>query len=101
MNISEYVIREQISYRGGGVEIDLTEFGYEDELMSAYQNYLGGGMLSLIGNSCTVADWQSDKELIEVARQVREYFYERMYESGFIDEYNQETEGRPVSYPRL
>lgn len=101
MNISEYVIREQISYRGGGVEIDLTEFGYEDELMSAYQNYLGGGMLSSIGNSCTVPSWQSDKGLFEVARQLREYFYERMYEEGCTDEYNQETEGRSVSYPGL
>lgn len=101
MNISEYVIREQISYRGGGVEIDLTEFGYEDELMSAYQNYLGGGMLGSVSNSCTLPNWQSDKGLLEVARQLREYFYGRMYESGFIDEYNQETEGRPVSYPGL
>lgn len=101
MNISEYVIREQISYRGGGVEIDLTEFGYEDELMSAYQNYLGGGMLGSVSNSCTVPNWQSDKGLFEVARQLREYFYKRMHEEGCIDEYNQETEGRPVSYPGL
>jgi hypothetical protein len=101
MDISEYVIREQISYRGGGVEIDLTKLGYEDELMSAYQNYLGGGMLGSVSNSCTVPNWHSDKVLFEVARQLREYFCERMHEEGGIDECNQETGGRPVSYPGL
>ena len=101
MNISEYVVREQISYRGGGVEIDLTELGYEDELMSAYQNHLGGGMLGSVSNSCTISNWQSDKLLFEIARQLREYFHERMYAEGCIDEYNEKTDGRPVSYPGL
>ena len=43
--ISELVLREAISSRGGGVEIDLTRFGFKGQKMSAYQNYLGGGML--------------------------------------------------------
>jgi hypothetical protein len=45
MSIAENITREDYSYRGGGVELDLTAFGYEDEFLSAYQNYLGGGML--------------------------------------------------------
>lgn len=45
MSIEENITREDFSYRGGGVELDLTAFGYEDEFLSAYQNYLGGGML--------------------------------------------------------
>ena len=45
MNIEENITREDFSYRGGGVELDLTAFGYEDEFLSAYQNYSGGGML--------------------------------------------------------
>ena len=56
MNIAESITREDFSYRGGGVEPDLTAFGYEDEFLSAYQNYLGGGMLGSTGNSCTVED---------------------------------------------
>ena len=44
MKIAENITREDFSYRGGGVELDLTVFGYEDEYLSAYQNYLGGGM---------------------------------------------------------
>ena len=31
MNIAENITREDFSYRGGGVELDLTAFGYEDE----------------------------------------------------------------------
>ena len=44
MSIQENITREEISHRGGGVELDLSDFGYEDEYLSAYQNYLGGGM---------------------------------------------------------
>ncbi|MCB9822393.1 hypothetical protein H6801_03460 [Candidatus Nomurabacteria bacterium] len=101
MYIVDYVLREELSSRGGGVEIDLTELGYEDELMSAYQNYLGGGMLGSVGNSCTIANWHSDKDLLEIARQLREYFFERMYEAGCIDEYNEDCDGRLVGYPGL
>lgn len=53
MSIEENITREDFSYRGGGVELDLTAFGYEDEFLSAYQNYLGGGMLG--GALATVA----------------------------------------------
>lgn len=35
MKISENILREEYSYRGGGCELNLTEFGYEDELLSA------------------------------------------------------------------
>ena len=56
MKISENITREKFSERGGGCELDLTEFGYEDELMSAYQNYLGGGIRGSVANSCTIED---------------------------------------------
>ena len=36
------ILREKYSSRGGGVEIDLSNLGYHDEKMTAYQNYLGG-----------------------------------------------------------
>ena len=101
MSIAENITREKFSERGGGVELDLTEFGYEDEFLSAYQNYLGGGMLGGIGNICTVEDWQMDEKLVRLAERLCEYCQERMEELEYIDEYNEVVYGRPVSYPGL
>ena len=101
MSIQENITREEISYRGGGVELELTEYGYEDEYLSAYQNYLGGGMLGSIGNSCTVEDWRMDDKLVRIADELREYYEDRLYELELVDEYNEETTGRLVSYPGL
>ena len=101
MNIAESITREDFSYRGGGVELDLTAFGYEDEFLSAYQNYLGGGMLGSVGNSCTVEDWQIDEKLVRLATKLAEYYEDRMRELEYIDENNEMTYGRSVSYPGL
>lgn len=101
MNIADYITREEYSYRGGGCELDLTAFGYEDEFLSAYQNYLGGGLLGDVGNSCTVEDWRKDDKLVKLSSKLSAYFQERMYEDECIDEYNDVTEGRPLSYPGL
>ena len=101
MSIADYITREEYSYRGGGVDLDLTAFSYEGEFMSAYQNYLGGGLLGGVGNSCTVEDWQMDKKLVRLAEKLSEYYQERMEELVYIDEYNEITTGRPVSYPGL
>lgn len=101
MNITENITREDFSYRGGGVELDLTAFGYEDELMSAYQNYLGGGIRGSVANSCTIEDWQMDDKLVRIADELREYYEDRLHELELIDEYNEETTGRLVSYPGL
>jgi len=47
--IKENVLRQELSHRGGGIEISLKAFGFRaDDKMSAYQNYLGGGMLGRI-----------------------------------------------------
>ncbi len=101
MKIAEHITREEFSYRGGGCELDLTAFGYEDEFLSAYQNYLGGGLLGGVGNSCTVEDWRKDDKLVKLAGKLSEYFQKRMYENECIDEHNDITEGRPLSYPGL
>ena len=101
MSITENITREDFSYRGGGVELDLTAFGYEDEYLSAYQNYLGGGMLGGICNDCTVEDWRMDEKLVRLAGKLSEYYEDRMQELEYIDEYNEMTIGRPVSYPGL
>ena len=101
MNIAEHITREEYSYRGGGCELDLTAYGYEDEFLSAYQNYLGGGMLGSVGNSCTVEDWRKDEKLVKLAQKLSEYYQDQMYEDECIDEYNEITDGRPLSYPGL
>ena len=101
MNIAENITREDFSYCGGGVELDLTAFGYKDEFLSAYQNYLGGGMLGRVGNSSTVEDWRMDEKLVRLAERLSEYYQERMEELEHIDEYNKMTIGRPVRYPGL
>lgn len=101
MNIQDSITREEISHRGGGVELDLTDFGYEDEFLSAYQNYLGGGTRGAVANSCTVEDWEMDETLVRLAAELREYYEDRLYEFVVVDEYNEATYGRPVSYPGL
>jgi hypothetical protein len=72
------VTRESVSTRGGGVEITLDNFGYEEQRMTAYQNYLGGGMLGGIGNSCTMTDWAEDDTLVIVAKRLRQHWADLM-----------------------
>ena len=61
-NVVNAIIREQISHRGGGVEIDLSQFGFpKGALMSAYQNYLGGGMLGSIQSNHNMIETEFTK----------------------------------------
>jgi hypothetical protein len=75
------ILRESFSTRGGGVEISLSKLGkkYADERMTAYQNYLGGGMLGSIQNDCTIDGWSLDEKLVKTARQLRLYMYEAIH----------------------
>lgn len=77
INFELITLRLQASHRGGGIEIDLSDFGkkYEGQKMTAYQNYLGGGMLGRINNACTIIDWQNDKKLAAIAEQLSRYFH--------------------------
>ena len=101
MSIEENITREDFSARGGGVELDLTAFGYEDEFLSAYQNYLGGGMRGAVANSCTIEDWEMDAKLVRLADELREYYSDRLWELELVDQYNEDTQGRLVSYTGL
>lgn len=51
----EHTVRCEASGRGGGIEIDATDYlGYNGRYelrMTAYQNYLGGGMLGSVQGS--------------------------------------------------
>jgi hypothetical protein len=69
------ILRKEITSRGGGIEISLTDKGYKGHAMTAYQNYLGGGMLGCICNACTIKDWESDPKLEAIALELRKYFH--------------------------
>lgn len=72
------ILREQYSTRGGGIEIDLTPYGYTGEKMTAYQNYLGGGMLGGVQNDCTIRDWQGYSDLTDIAMELKILFCRNM-----------------------
>ena len=75
MNFKKITIREQISSRGGGIEIDLTSLGFSGVRMTAYQNYLGGGMLGRVMSDCTISDYATNERLSSIAEKLREYFH--------------------------
>lgn len=72
--IENNTIRLEASRRGGGIEIDAEEFtGIEGAKMTAYQNYLGGGMLGSIqsARNFTGADDKAEK----LAEALKKYFH--------------------------
>ena len=75
INFSDIILMEELSTRGGGVVISLSELGYENERMTAYQNYLGGGMLGKICSDCTIGNWIEDKRLVEISIQLKAYLH--------------------------
>lgn len=75
IDFNDITLRCEYSRRGGGIEIDLTPFGYDGEKMTSYQNYLGGGMLGSIQNDCTIDDWYEDEELCEIGEQLNRYYH--------------------------
>lgn len=75
INFEEITLRLKCSHRGGGVEIDLETLGYPQAKMTAYQNYLGGGMLGSIQNDCTISDWYEHDDLSEIAEGLSRYFH--------------------------
>lgn len=84
--IDENIIRVKVDRRGGGIEIDLSNYGYEGHKMTACQNYLGGGILGRIGHDCTIKNWQENEELMSLARNLKEYFH--MLSNSFVEEYD-------------
>lgn len=80
-----------LTSRGGGIEVTLPN----GSRMTAYQNYLGGGMLGSIANDCTDPKWRGNKYYEKYAKALREYFYGLMEH----DEYNsyESLQKRPLS----
>lgn len=99
MNFEKITLRTHITSRGGGIEISLDTLGYEGHGMTAYQNYLGGGLLGRIANDCTVQNWRDDSKLVNIATQLQKYYYDLAFGDELQDDFNTFTkvQRRPVS----
>jgi len=81
INFEPITLRQKLTSRGGGIEISLDTLGFKGEKMSAYQNYLGGGMLGRVIANDTIRAKHSFveesmcKELDEIAEQLKQYFF--------------------------
>jgi len=77
--IDENIIRCEASHRGGGIEINCQPlFKIENAKASAYQNYLGGGLL---GSVCFNANFETEndkqaEQLQELAEALKKYFHD-------------------------
>ena len=87
--IKRNVTRIRVSERGGGVEIELTEYGYPNQLMSAYQNYLGGGIAGAIANDCTIEGWRENKQLVRLSENLKKYYFLQVHGELEGYEFNQ------------
>lgn len=81
INFEAITLRLQTSYRGGGIEIDLSSLGFQGEKMTAYQNYLGGGILGSIQSDNTIKAFSipitkgKQKKLDSIEEQLKKYFH--------------------------
>jgi hypothetical protein len=97
--IKEATLRFEASSRGGGIEISLDSFGFPYGKMTAYQNYLGGGMLGSIGNDCNIEHWPQNHDLTEIAEALARYFHEitRHSDDQWEDADFEQNQNRPLS----
>ena len=86
--IENAVLRIATGHRGGGVEIALDAFGFKGAKMTAYQNYLGGGMISSIANDCTISDWANNAKLSKIADNLRLYYFNQQNDNGSLDDFD-------------
>lgn len=81
INFEAITLRKQVSSRGGGIEISLDTLGFKGEKMSAYQNYLGGGMLGRVCANNTIEAYNkplTEKQKIKldaIAEDLKKYYH--------------------------
>ena len=105
--IENNTLRLEVSHRGGGIEISLEKLlSIDGARMSAYQNYLGGGMLGSIQNSYNFnIDKLPASKLVAVkviTEQLNRYYYE--LSNGEAEDYDEwsggsyeQVQSRPAS----
>jgi len=103
--IKNNIIRLEVSHRGGGIEIDISDYlKLPGARMTAYQNYLGGGLLGAVSSDCNFTT-KSQKLLDEVekmASELKRYYHDLSNgEVSAYDEYSSDDfeniQNRPVS----
>lgn len=107
INYEEFIenntIRVDASGRGGGIEIDVAELFGEDCKMTAYQNYLGGGMLGSIQSDCNfnAVGLTASKQKIfgEIDDALKRYFHNltNHSEDEWEDQSFEKNQSMPVS----
>jgi hypothetical protein len=78
IKFEEITLRIKVSERGGGVEIDLTRYGFKDQQMSAYQNSLGGGMLGKvdINDTIRICTEKQRAKLEKIGEELKRYYFD-------------------------
>jgi len=76
INFEQITLRKEISSRGGGIEISLDNLGFPGVKMTAYQNYLGGGILGAVCSDCTIRDWRSSEKLVSISDKLKKHYFE-------------------------
>lgn len=76
-NIEDNIIRIDASRRGGGIEIDVSELFGEGCKMTAYQNYLGGGLLGAVQSDINFMPTEEQKDdVLKLSEELKRYFHE-------------------------
>jgi len=76
--ITANTLRCEVSHRGGGIEIDASEYlKIEGARMTAYQNYLGGGMLGSVNSdkNFTTKNKQKSDRVEKLQTALKQYFH--------------------------
>ena len=89
-NIEDNIIRIDASGRGGGIEIDVSSLFGEGCKMSAYQNYLGGGLLGAIQSDINfMPSEKQKKDVLKLSEELKRYFHDITNEAASeYDEWN-------------
>ena len=100
-NIEENIIRLDASSRGGGIEIDVSELFGEGCKMSAYQNYLGGGLLGAVQSDINFTPSEKQRaDVLELAERLKRYFHDiTNEEASEYDEWNDMSYEKNQSMP--
>jgi len=103
--IKENTLRCEVSYRGGGIEIDAEEFlGIDGARVSVYQNYLGGGLLGSVCSANNLIENNLGKKEIAkletLENTLKEYYHNLtnpLHDEDWEQTSYEENQTRPIS----